>query len=257
VNHSIGDQRIYKFRADISAIDIPEKLNNPFDSYIPEIARVAAKEFQEAIQAESAEWEHDFSVDNGKMFGILVVQRKDKTYGYLRGVSGTLPGKATGEHMVPSIFDDSADDYFIHKGMIVLTEMTDTIKGLTDEEEIAVLKEKRKEKSFALQQQLFSHYRFSNQRGEVKNVVEIFRNSSHGNPPSAAGDCAAPKLLQYAFEHRLKPIAIAEFWWGNPPKNKERKQGEYYPACKNKCRPILEYMLDDKRLFDQGIQSFL
>lgn len=187
------------------------------------------------------------------MFGILIVQRKDETYGYLRGVSGTLPGKATGDHLVPSIFDDSADDYFIHKGMVALTEMTDKINQLNDPDEIADSKKARKKKSFALQQQLFRHYRFSNRQGEEKNVMEIFRNSSHGNPPSAAGDCAAPKLLQYAFENDLKPIAIAEFWWGLPPKGKEKTHKEFYPACKNKCRPILEYMLGDDGLYDSAM----
>jgi len=78
------------------------------------------------------------------------------------------------------------------------------------------------------------------------------RSSSHGNPPAAAGECAAPKLLQYAFEHRLKPIALAEFWWGNPSQNKEREHKVFYPACKNKCRPILEYMLNDTALFEHA-----
>ena len=66
-------------------------------------------------------------------------------------------------------------------------------------------------------------------------------------PPSAAGECAAPKLLQYAIEHQLKPIALTEFWWGNS--TKEKTHNVFYPACKNKCRPILEYMLEDTELF--------
>ena len=82
--------------------------------------------------------------------------------------------------------------------------------------------------------------------------MQIFKSSSHGNPPSAAGECAAPKLLHYAFKHQLKPIALAEFWWGNTLKNIEREHKDFYPACKNKCRPILEYMLDDTELFNQS-----
>jgi len=104
----------------------------------------------------------------------------------------------------------------------------------------------------ALQKQLFSHYQFLNILGEEQNIVEVFQNSSHGKPPSAAGECAAPKLLQYAFEQGLKPIALAEFWWGNSPKNKERTHKVFYPACKNKCRPILEYMLNDTQLYQQA-----
>ena len=248
----MDEQLIFDFKGDISRMSIPERINNPFDSVIPEIAQLAAKEFQEYIAENSKDWEHDFSIHNGKMFGILVVQKMDKSYGYLRGVSGTLPGKSTSDSLVPSIFDDSADDYFIHKGMVVLSEMSSRIEDLTDESEIAQLKNERKEKSYSLQQQLFEHYRFLNKHREEKNVVEIFESSSHGNPPSAAGDCAAPKLLQFAFEHGLKPIALAEFWWGLSPKGKERNHKEFYPSCKNKCRPILEYMLDDGDLFDQA-----
>ncbi len=248
----MDEQLIFDFKADISRIPIPENINNPFGSLVPSIAEIAAKEFQEYIDENAQDWEHDFSVDNGKMFGILVIQKENKSYGYLRGVSGTLPGKATSKNLVPSIFDDSADDYFIHKGMVALSEMSSRIEALIDESEIARLKKERKEKSYGLQQQLFEHYRFLNSRREEKNVVEIFERSSHGNPPSAAGDCAAPKLLQYAFEHGLKPIALAEFWWGLSPKGKEREHKKFYPSCKNKCRPILEYMLDDGGLFDQA-----
>ena len=64
---------------------------------------------------------------------------------------------------------------------------------------------------------------------------EIFNN----NPPAGAGECAAPKLLNYAFEHQLKPIAMAEFWWGQSPKSEIRKHKQFYPACKSKCEPIL------------------
>lgn len=62
-------------------------------------------------------------------------------------------------------------------------------------------------------------------------------------PPAGAGECAAPKLLQYAYIHGLKPIAMAEFWWGNSPKTEIRHHGYYYPACKGKCEPILQHML--------------
>ena len=83
--------------------------------------------------------------------------------------------------------------------------------------------------------------------GQEKNLLEIFKDASNGMPPSAAGECAAPKLLQYAMKHGLKPIALTEFWWGSPIHEREHKI--FYPACKNKCRPILEYMLEDATLF--------
>ena len=101
--------------------------------------------------------------------------------------------------------------------------------------DINQLKEERKQKSGALQQKLFAEYSFLNQFGERKSIGEIFNN----NPPAGAGECAAPKLLHYAFEHNLKPIAMAEFWWGQSPKSEIRKHKQFYPACKSKCEPIL------------------
>lgn len=102
-------------------------------------------------------------------------------------------------------------------------------------DEINKLKEERRQKSGALQQKLFAEYSFLNQFGERKSIGEIFNN----NPPAGAGECAAPKLLHYAFEHQLKPIAMAEFWWGQSPKSEIRKHKQFYPACKSKCEPIL------------------
>lgn len=101
--------------------------------------------------------------------------------------------------------------------------------------EITALKELRKQKSSALQQRLFDAYSFLNQFGERKSIGEIFNN----NPPAGAGECAAPKLLHYAFENKLKPIAMAEFWWGKAPNSEIRKHKQFYPACKSKCEPIL------------------
>ncbi len=102
-------------------------------------------------------------------------------------------------------------------------------------DEINQLKEERRQKSSALQQKLFAEYSFLNQFGERKSIGEIFND----NPPAGAGECAAPKLLHYAFEHQLKPIAMAEFWWGQSPKSEIRKHKQFYPACKSKCEPIL------------------
>lgn len=244
-------QLIFNFKTDISKLNISAKLNNPFGNYIPEVGRIAAKEFQEFIAIESQAWQHDFQVQKGKMFGVLVVQKEDNTYHYLGTVSGKLPGNAVCNKFIPSIFDDSVDDFFIHKGMKELTEIGSKIKKTHDQSEIISLKAYRSQKSFALQQQLFKNYQFLNLLGIEQNVLQIFAHSSHGNPPAAAGECAAPKLLQYAFKQRLKPIALAEFWWGDAHINNERKHKVFYPACKNKCRPILEYMLDDAELFNQ------
>lgn len=112
------------------------------------------------------------------------------------------------------------------------------------ESQIEALKQERKEKSARLQNQLFEQYSFLNQYGKWKSLGEIFKNSYLERPPAGAGECATPKLLQYAFLHRLKPLAFAEFWWGASPKSEVRKHKHFYPACSGKCRPILKHMLE-------------
>lgn len=111
------------------------------------------------------------------------------------------------------------------------------------EKQIQELKTERKVRSAALQQQLFEQFRMLNYRGEVITLCDIFEQTVHKTPPAGAGECAAPKLLQQAYLHHWKPIAMAEFWWGNSPKNEVRHHGYYYPACKGKCEPILRHML--------------
>jgi tRNA pseudouridine32 synthase/23S rRNA pseudouridine746 synthase len=113
---------------------------------------------------------------------------------------------------------------------------------LTDE--IQALKEARKTKSAGVQQQIFEHYLFLNQSGTQKSLADIFQQGAATAPPAGAGECAAPKLLQYAFLHQLKPIAMAEFWWGVSHTGEVRKHGHFYPACRGKCEPILAHMLE-------------
>lgn len=114
------------------------------------------------------------------------------------------------------------------------------------EQEIESLKEERRQRSAQLQNQLFSEYTFLNQFGATKNLLDLFE----GNPPAGAGECAAPKLLHYAFQHQLTPIAMAEFWWGQSPKSEIRKHQQFYPACTGKCAPILSHMLEGIPLED-------
>ena len=118
--------------------------------------------------------------------------------------------------------------------------------------EIERLKTERKERSAALQRKLFEQFRMLNAQGEVKDLYTIFEQTVQKVPPAGAGECAAPKLLQqcalpkllqYAYLHQLKPLAMAEFWWGDSPKNEIRHHGYYYPSCKGKCEPILQHML--------------
>lgn len=109
--------------------------------------------------------------------------------------------------------------------------------------EIKLRKEERKEKSNRLQQQLFDQYHFLNAHLESKSVLRIFNEIGEKIPPAGSGECAAPKLLQYAYLKEYKPIALAEFWWGASPKSEIRKHKNFYPSCRSKCEPILGHML--------------
>lgn len=110
-------------------------------------------------------------------------------------------------------------------------------------QEIQVLRRERKTRSAALQMRLFAQFRMLNARGEVKDLCEIFRSTPQKTPPAGAGECALPKLLQYAYLHQLQPLAMGEFWWGMSPKDEIRREGHFYPSCKGKCEPILKHML--------------
>ena len=107
--------------------------------------------------------------------------------------------------------------------------------------QLEALKTERKNKSASLQKQLFEEYQFLNQAGELKSLLDIFQDKV---PIGGAGECAAPKLLNYAFQHQMKPIVMAEFWWGQSPRSAIRKHKQFYPACIGKCKPILTHMLD-------------
>lgn len=102
----------------------------------------------------------------------------------------------------------------------------------------------RKFRSANLQKRLFDAFVLQNAKGESKTLNEIFEEYCHCLPPAGAGECAAPKLLQYAYLHQLQPLAMAEFWWGESPKSEIRRHGCFYPSCKHKCEPILKHMLE-------------
>lgn len=115
------------------------------------------------------------------------------------------------------------------------------------QQQMEAWKAERKSRSAKLQQWLFQQFHILNARNEEQNLCEIFQQTPQRIPPAGAGECTAPKLLQYAYLHQLKPLAMAEFWWGDSPKNEVRHHGHFYPACKHKCEPILNFML-------QGLQ---
>ena len=174
----------------------------------------------------------------GKMFGVLVYEG-----GYLAAFSAKLDGSYHHEGFVPPVY-----------------EMTHEPIG------------KSRDESRRLQRLLFANYNFLNGKGETKNLLEIFKGekpivspedwfnkSPISNvqspilPPSGAGECCAPKLLQYALTHGLKPLQLAEFWIGAPSKTEIRQEGQFYAPCSGRCVPILRHMtkgLDDLEIYD-------
>lgn len=111
------------------------------------------------------------------------------------------------------------------------------------DEKIQQLKAVRKAKSVELQEAIFKSFIFQNCAGERKDVKTVFKDFGVESPPAGAGECAAPKLFQYAFMHRMTPVALAEFWWGASPHSVIREHGHFYPACRSKCEPILSFMM--------------
>ena len=111
------------------------------------------------------------------------------------------------------------------------------------EREIAALKRERREGSDALQRWLFDQYVMLNAKGMRRTLIDIFASFNGTLPPAGAGDCCAPKLLQFAYAHKLRPVSLAEFWLGAPPPTEVRRHLQFYPPCRSKCYPILQFML--------------
>lgn len=183
----------------------------------------------------------------GKMFGVLMVKgegRKAKDDSYLAAFSAKLDGSYFHEGFVPPVWDKG-------EGLRV-TGYWEPVGH-------------SKEESRRLQRLLFANYNFVNGKGESKNLLEIFKDEkpiipedewfgkelknervkelkSERIPPSGAGECCAPKLLQYALTHGLKPLQLAEFWVGAPSKTEIRQEGAFYAPCSGRCVPILRHM---------------
>ena len=225
----------------------PERFTYPFCYEPHPLCQLAAKEVQQYIAEHDAIKE---DADRGKMFGVLVVEhrgtdpmctshRGSVPLCYLAAYSGLLEGRNDWDYFVPPVYDaQQPDGYF--KTQERKISLTSHLSPLTS-----------KKMSQNLQEWLFHQYQFLNARGEVKDLVDIWQSyydkpklrAKFPMPPGGTGDCCAPKLLQYAYQHGLKPVCMAEFWWGAPTKTELRQHLNYYPACRGKCKPILSWML--------------
>jgi tRNA pseudouridine32 synthase / 23S rRNA pseudouridine746 synthase len=222
--------------------------------------------------SEQTDFVHNFGLDSsqtgmviGKMFGVLVVEAPGGSIGYLAAFSGKLAGTNRHDFFVPPIYDMLTEGSFFHSEEIEinalnqkisklevqlveleLSPMPQTIDSTTICSDIGSLKRERQQRSATLQRKIFEQYHIVNSAGKAKSLLHIFAQREQPSlPPAGAGECAAPKLLQFAFSNQLKPIAMTEFWWGTSPKSQQREHKEHYPACREKCGPILAYMLGD------------
>ena len=255
--HKLGKKqvsRLHRFSADIEGIALPTEFTDPFNYTPHPLCQLAADEVMCYIDTHP-EWHDELQL--GKMFGVLVVKNAMGHLGFLAAFSGLLNKQNNLPYFVPAVYDMLNPNGHFKTEERAISLINARIKELeagnktSSPEEIlnmmAALKKERKKRSESLQNWLFEQFVMLNSRGEYKNLVDIFQGQQKQHmPPGGAGECAAPKLLQYAFLNKLQPIAMAEFWWGNSPKNEERIHGHFYPACEQKCRPILSYMLGEK-----------
>ena len=277
--------RVHPLHTDIEP---PQQLNDPFNYEPHPLCILAAEEVKKYVRAHEELLE---DAEKGEMFGVLIVTphhlprggeldpvQDTPPRGSQRGVSflaayaGLLAGRNDWDWFVPPIFDAQQPDGHFKKTEAKISALNKEIESLQAQLQssdspiespslregwggsLLALKHRRKEMSNELLLWLFEQYNLINYKGEVRNVVDIWRDYHNSPkllrkfplPPGGTGECCAPKLFQYAFQHGLQPLAIAEFWWGESPKREIRHHFQFYPACNGKCKPILSWQL--KRL---------
>ena len=221
----------------------PERFTYPFCYEPHPLCLLAAEEVKQEIAR--------INPTEGKMFGVLVVKQRDGSFVtspgvtkepslcYMAAYSGLLEGRNDWPYFVPPVYDaQQPDGYFKTREHEI--SLTSHLSPLTS-----------KKMSQDLQLWLFHQYQFLNARGETKDLVDVWQDyhcsprirRRYPLPPGGTGDCCAPKLLQYAYQNGLKPLCMAEFWWGPSPKSEVRHHGQFYPACRGKCKPVLTWML--------------
>lgn len=227
----------------------PERFTYPF-CYVPHPLIEAAAEGLIAMIDGDSGLRSIFS--EGKMLGVLMVKCSEPTeakdgISYLYAFSGIVGGRSLVEGFVPPIFDLTRKEGHFKQEEAEISALNGRIKQLEsvsepDRKLISALKTERKDRSIALQKWIFQQYIVSNAKGEKRSILDIFADRGIV-PPGGTGDCAAPKLLNYAYSHGMEPLAMGEFWYGASPEKELRKQGSFYPSCMGKCGPLLAYMM--------------
>ena len=256
--------RVHPLHTDIVP---PSQLNNPFNYEPHPLCLLAAEEVKRYVRAHE---ELLADAEKGEMFGVLVVETTEGL-GFLAAYAGLLAGRNDWDWFVPPIFDAQQPDGHYKQEEARISALNKEIEALQAQIQslespnttpslnregwggspLLALKHQRKQMSNDLLLWLFEQYNLINYKGEVRNVVDIWRDYHNSPkllrkfplPPGGTGECCAPKLFQYAFQHGLKPLAVAEFWWGESPKREIRHLFQFYPACNGKCKPILSWQL--------------
>ena len=191
----------------------------------------------------SATWRLD-ATDGGKMFGVLVVTSPDGVIGYLRAFSGRLGQEWQVDGWAPPAFDVGAYDAVWKAGERDMHAFSSArravMEGVSARSDRAAIDAAQSTRSTELLPLVQAAYRFTSAAGNERSLQDLFAPAL---PPGGAGDCAAPKLLAHAFRLGLRPVALAEVWWGAPPGSGDRRSGSFYPSCRGKCGPILAHML--------------
>ena len=236
----------------------PESMNYPF-CYEPDSLSLLAVEGVKSYILAHPDWLP--VLQEGKMFGVLVVEKNGKI-GYLAAYSGQIDNLEGDDFFVPPVFDYLQPDGYFKREEAEITHINyNIIRWESGEDNVSIdvidnQKTERKSRSQALQHWLFSHFVMLNANGEKRNLLDIFSDTPLKFPPSGAGECCAPKLLQYAYLNGLRPVRIAEFWWGESPKKEIRHHLHFYPACRGRCLPILSFMMQGLNVEDDPQRTY-
>ena len=236
-NHNSQPILLHPLPPKAESIPSPQQFTYPFCYQPHPLCQLAAKEVIAHCYQTPSLYPHE-----GKMFGVLVVETPVGLR-FMAAYSGLLQGRNDLPYFVPAVFDLLNPEGHFKQEEAAITEINHIINKVEAESQqrATALRHERKVRSQALQDWVFHQFVMLNKKGEAKDLTQIFQEARHKAPPSGAGECAAPKLLQQAFLHHWRPIAMAEFWWGAD--SADRLRGHYYPACEEKCRPILAFML--------------
>lgn len=181
-----------------------------------------------------------FGEARGKMFGVLECRDKDGNTIVLKAYSGQYKTKWLVQGWMPPLFDPAEFDRINIPAEREIKTLTRLIEESHAENKKELIDERR-ELSRKLMQDIHSIYRLHNFKGETASLQEACILPQ--GLPTGIGDCCAPKLLNFAAQHDLTPIGISEFYWGRQNKSKTRKLGSFYPSCREKCEPILGFLL--------------